>query len=67
MFGLVASLMPFGRPHARHALRTCPVCQTGVEDEDRYVSVRGMRIHGGCAGYRSRRLGMSARVGRMAG
>jgi hypothetical protein len=67
MFGLVTSLLPLSRQPARHSLRTCPVCQTGVAEEDRYYSVRGMRIHGGCAGYRSRQLGTSARVGRMAG
>jgi hypothetical protein len=38
-----------------------------VADEDRYVAVRGMRIHGGCAGYRVRQLGASARVGRLVG
>ena len=66
MLGFVTGLLP-GRHAARHAVRTCPVCQTGVADEDRYCAVRGMRIHGGCAGYRARRLGTSASVGRMAG
>ena len=67
MFGLVTSLLPMSRQPARHSLRTCPVCHTGVTEDDRYYSVRGMRIHGGCAGYRSRQLGSSARGGRMTG
>ena len=61
MFGLVTSLLPFSHRPARHALRTCPVCQTGVAEEDHYVAVRGMRIHGGCAGYRTRQIGSWAR------
>lgn len=67
MFGLVTNLLPLNRRPARDAGRTCPVCCTGVDPEDRYVSVRGMRVHGGCAGYRMRRLGASSGIGRMAG
>ena len=67
MFGMVTSLLPLGRHPARDALRTCPVCHSGVAEEDRFVSVRGMRIHGGCAGYRARRLSGSAGIGRMLG
>ena len=67
MFGLVTSLLPVSHRPARHALRTCPVCHAGGADEDRYVNVRGMHIHGGCAGYRTRQLAASGRVGRVAG
>jgi hypothetical protein len=67
MFGLFTSLLPMSQRPARHALRTCPVCQTGVTEEEHYIAVRGMRIHGGCASYRTRQLGSSARAGRLAG
>jgi hypothetical protein len=66
MFGLVTSLLPMSRRPARHTMRTCPICNTGVAEEDRYVAVRGMRIHGGCASYRTRQIG-SSRASRTAG
>jgi hypothetical protein len=66
VFEFMTSLLTFGR-HGAPAARTCPVCCAGIGDDDRYVAVRGMRIHGGCAGYRQRRLGTSSGVGRMAG
>src|SRR4051812_50221073 len=67
MFGRFSSLLPLSDTPARHSLRTCPVCQTGVADEDRYYAVRGMRIHGGWAGFPPRPLGASARGGRLGG
>ena len=66
MLDFMTSLLPLAR-HTTAAARTCPVCCAGVADDDRYVAVRGMRIHGGCAGYRQRRLGTSTGIGRMAG
>jgi hypothetical protein len=67
VIGFVTSLLPLGRRPARDPLRTCPVCHHGVAPEDPYVAVRGMRIHGGCAGYRARRLSGAPRIGRMLG
>jgi hypothetical protein len=66
MFEFMSSLLPARRHHA-DAQRTCPVCCGGVADAEHYVAVRGMRIHGGCAGYRARRHGRSSGIGRLAG
>jgi len=66
MFEFMTSRLPLTR-QAHRPERTCPVCCAGVADDDSYVAVRGMRIHGGCARYRSRRNGRSGGVGRLAG
>ena len=66
MFEFMTSRLPITR-HAAPAARTCPVCCADVGEQDGYVAVRGMRIHGGCAGYRARRHGRSAGLGRLAG
>ncbi len=40
-----------------HEARACVVCGDRVEAGDAELKVRGMRVHRGCATYRTRRRG----------